>query len=1150
MLQKLNSTAARVAPFLALLTLTNIGVWAQSTQGGVHGAVTDPSGAAVPNVKVALTNTGTNEVRSAITNSAGFYDFSNVVPATYSLVAESPSFKKFERTNVIVGTQEFVALDVRLEVGNVSESVLVTEQMPLVESSNASQGQVLDNQKLTELPNLGRNPFMMSRLSQNVVQVGPPAYNRMEDQSGSSMISIAGGPVRGNNYLLDGIPITDSNNRAIIIPTLESVQEVKIQSNTYDAEMARTGGGMFNTLMKSGTNEYHGSAYGHLRRTDWDANNFFSNAAGIPIAEQPNTTWGGSFGGRIWIPHVYDGKNKTFFFLGVEHYDDRSSDSAQFNLPTALERAGNFSQSFNKDGSLHVIYNPSTGAAYANNTIPVSALNPVGLAVASYYPTPTSKPAYFGANDLSLSSSIKARAVQYTAKIDEDFTSWWRASLSYLRYYSLEPGDTWFNSPATQSGWRLLRRVDTTQLNNLFTINPTTVLAVRYGFNRFPNFDYNSSQGFNVGALGVSPAYASTISPAVAEFPQVNMTSVYGLGDSGDWDYYSEASHNFSVSVDKFIGRHSIKAGFDYRLLATSGSGINCTTGCYTFNSGTTVAASGNSYTGTDLADLLEGLPYTRQADTSSKLTDYIHYYAGFIQDNFRLNNKLTVNFGLRMEHESGVTEANNGLIVDFNTATTNPVFGKGVVEYAGLNGAPTHVGNYQGIKWGPRGGAAYQLNDKTVVRGGYGIFWAPQIYLGGPFGTLGYANNTQYTGQTYAQDVGSLTNPFPSGLQAPVGNTLGTAAGIGTNLSIVDPNTKAPMIQQYSVDVQRELKGGIALEVAYVGSHSTHLTLGNPNININALSPSILTQAATSAAGLAALNAQVANPFYGNKLVASGSLSGPTINAFRLQLPYPAYTEIEQIFGDQNHASYNSMVIKAQKRFSHGLTFLSTFTWSKNMDESSGGVGSSLNSGAANAPQNPYNTAAEYSLSNVDTPLRLATAITYELPIGKGKALLGNANRLVDLAVGGWTVNGVSVYQTGFPLQVYQTNSNAVYGYDTQRPNLSGSAIGTSGSVEARLNDYLNSAAFSTAAVGTFGNTPRTLGTRGPGQKNWDLSVVKNFTVTERLKAQFRAEALNGFNSPLFHSPNTNLSSGTFGVINTTDNFARQLELAIRVTF
>jgi hypothetical protein len=243
-------------------------------------------------------------------------------------------------------------------------------------------------------------------------------------------------------------------------------------------------------------------------------------------------------------------------------------------------------------------------------------------------------------------------------------------------------------------------------------------------------------------------------------------------------------------------------------------------------------------------------------------------------------------------------------------------------------------------------------------------------------------------------------------------------------------------------------------------------------------------------------------------------------------------------------------MVVKGQKRFSHGLTFLSTFTWSKNMDESSGGVGSSLNPGAQGAPQNPYNTGAEYSLSNVDTPLRWATSISYELPIGRGKDLVNINNRALDLIAGGWVINTVSVYETGFPLQIYQTDLNSAYGYGAQRPDMTGTAPGTSGSVEQRIYDYINPAAFSLAPQGTFGNTPRTIGTRGPGEKNWDLSVFKNFQFRESLKAQFRAEALNAFNSPYFQSPNTNYSSGTFGQINTQANFARQLQLAIRVTF
>jgi hypothetical protein len=1138
---------AQVLLLVILTGLLTAALWGQSTLGGIRGTVTDPSGAPIANVKVTLTNAGTGEPRTTLTNGSGSYDFSAVVPATYIIAAEGTSFKKYERTNIVLGTQQFLDVDVSLEVGTISQSVTVTESVPLVEASNASQGQVLDNQQLTDLPNLGRNPFMLSRIVENVIPVGPPAYNRMEDQSGSSMISISGGPVRGNNYLLDGIPITDANNRAIIIPSLEAIQEVKVQANTYDAEMARTGGGMFNTLMRSGANEYHGSAYGHLRRTDWDANNFFSNAAGIPISAQPNTTWGASFGGKVWIPKVYNGKNKTFFWLAVEHYDDEQSDSSNFALPTAQERIGNFA------GSGVIVHDPTTGLPYSGNVIPTSALNPVGLAIANSYPLPTSTPTSYGGNDLTLASAIKARAVQYTAKVDEDFTSWWRSSLSYLRYYSLEPGDTWFNSPSTQSGWRLLRRVDTTQLNNIFTVNPTTILTVRYGFNRFPNYDYNSSQGFNIGSLGFNSGYVNSISPALAEFPVVGMSTLYSLGDSGDNGYYDEYSYNFNVAADKYIGRHSLKAGFDYRKLGTAGYSQNYPTGSYTFNSDPnfgTAAAAGNSYTGVDLGDLLTGYPYQRQADTDSHFNDTINYYGAFAQDDFRLNSKTTLNFGLRWEREDGVQEQHNALITGFNTTVANVLASdvtgispKGAVEYAGLGGNPTHVGNYSGNKFSPRVGIAYQLNTKTILRGGYGIFYAPQVALGAPINTLGYSATTSYTGSTNlaGQVVPTLQNPFPSGLIQPTGNSQGTAAGLGQSFSLVDPNAQSTRVQQYSIDIQRELPLGIALEVGYVGSHTTDLTLGTGNININALNPSNFSLGAT------ALNASVTNPYSG--LVSSGTLGGATVPQYQLLLPYSTYQQINLIFSSKNHASYNSGIIKAQKRLSKGLTFLSTLTWSKNMDESSAGPGNSLNGGAQGGPQNPYNLAAEYSLSNIDSPLRWSTSISYDLPFGKGHQFVNN-NTLLDLVVGGWTINAVAVYQTGFPLQIYQTNNNSAYGYAAQRPNATGVAPGTSGSVENRLYDYINASAFSLAPAATFGNVGRTIPLLGPGQKNWDMSLFKTYAIKERFRAQFRFEALNAFNSPLFASPNTNFSSGTFGQINTQSNFSRQLQLALRFSF
>ncbi|HCC57787.1 MAG TPA: TonB-dependent receptor, partial [Solibacterales bacterium] len=330
-------------------------------------------------------------------------------------------------------------------------------------------------------PNLGRKPFMMSKLVQNGIQVGNPAYNRMQDQSGSSAISISGGPVRGNNYLLDGVPITDATNRAIIIPSVEAVMEVKVQANTYDAEMARTGGGMFNTIIRSGGNQIHGSLYGHLRRTSWDANSFFNNAAGIPITEQPNSTWGASLNGAVVIPKIYDGRNKTFFSAAIEQYDDVQSGSSTFYAPTALERAGDFSQTYTKSGALMVISDPFTKAPFPGNKIPASLLNPIGLNIANTFVAPKTTPAYYGDQDLTASAQLKSHAAQKIFKLDENFTTWWRASASYARYYSLEPGNSWFTSISSPDQWRLQRRVDATAINNDFTLSPSTVVSVRYG---------------------------------------------------------------------------------------------------------------------------------------------------------------------------------------------------------------------------------------------------------------------------------------------------------------------------------------------------------------------------------------------------------------------------------------------------------------------------------------------------------------------------------------------------------------------------------------------------------------------------------------------------------------------------------------------
>ncbi len=1149
--------------FSFFLLLTSAGLWAQSYQGGVRGVITDPQGASIPNIRVTLTNDATGISRNTLTSGSGEYSFNLVDPATYSVVAEGPSFKKFDRKNVIVATQEFVTVDIRMEVGNVSDTVEVTAETPLVENANASNGQVLDTQKLVDLPNLGRNPFLLAKLSTNVVPVGDPRFNRFQDQSGSSQISIAGGPVRGNNYLIDGVPVTDSVNRAVIIPSIEATQEMKLQTGTYDATMGRTGGGVFNTLLRSGTNDIHGSLFGYTRQTDWLANNFFYNATGKARPDTPYYTWGGSIGGPIVIPKIYNGRNKTFFWLSTESYRQQSPLSDQYALPTALERTGDFSQSSVK------IFDPLTSRAcvaadncpngvtvvrsqFPNNVIPASRLNPVGQSILSYLPLPSRAGATDSYNFTGF-DTLADRADQYTAKGDQEILPWWRMNASYMHYKSREPGgNTLGTVPGSSSNgpYLLFRKVDSTVVNSIMTPTPTTVVSLRYGFNRFPNFTEGASYaaGFNPATLGFPSNYVNGLQARY--FPEIDFinNSISNVSVSNTVFH----SNNFLATVSKVAGRHSITAGFDYRKIQTdflnqsNGAGIFAFNGVFT-RQYPTVSGSG----GADFADALLGTPSSGSANTTTKLYTYVNYYAGYVHDDFRISNKLTINMGLRYEYETGINEDNNHYVVGFNQSVPNPLQSavtgltvNGVIQYAGLNGNPTAAGRAQTTKWGPRVGVAYQWNEKTTIRGGFGVFYAPIRFADDASLALGYTQTTTYVASNDGNSTPAnyISNPFPNGIGQPVGNSLGASTGVGSSFNYIDQNRTSGLVYQYSVDIQRELPGHIGFEIGYVGSNSHHLqpsSTGTGSININQVPSAYLSLGSQ-------LNQAVANPFYGNG--GTGVIGSATVSRAQLLKPFPEYNTIG-ILTNPSYARYDSLIAKAQKRFAAGLTFLTTFTWSKNMDNEFGS-GNFL-SGSTTSAQDYYNLRNEYSLAVNDTPLRYTAAFTYDLPFGQGKRFL-SGNRALDYVVGGWQINGTAIYQAGFPLAIYQQNQNSVIGTQAQRPNATGISPEVSGSVEERLNGYINVAAFSAAPAFTFGNVSRTINYRGPGMKNWDASLFKNFKIWERVTGQFRLEALNTLNSPQFSNPNTQYIPGgtAFGKITYQANFPRLLQMGVRFIF
>ncbi len=1149
-------SAASLPAAILLAASLSPGAYAQSIYGAIRGMVKDAQGAILTGARVTISDEATNLSRSTITNESGEYQFASVTPAVYSLSAEAPGFKRWQRKGVGVATQQSVTVDMEMELGAVSESVMVTAEVALLETATASQGQVVDRQRLIDLPNLGRNPFMMSRLAATVQQVGNPAYNRMQDQSGSSQISINGGPVRGNNYLLDGIPITDFSNRAMIIPSLESVEEMKVQYSTYDAEMGRTGGGMFNTYLKSGGNAWHGSLFGYMRQTGWLANTFFNNRNGTPITDQPFRNYGGSFGGPIRVPKVYNGTNKTFFWLGFEGYRDTQAASREQYTPTALERAGDFSQTFNSAGALLAIYDPFTTTAsgsrtpFSGNVIPSTYIDKVGRNIASTYMMPNKSGAgrYYGDNNLAGSGPLPSIADQKFIKLDHQILSWWRASLSYLRYNSREPGENPYPTVSSPDQWYLERRVDTTQVNTTLTPAGSWVVALRYGFNRFPNIGTQKSQGFDLAGLGFAQAFVRDVQSPT--FPNVTMQTAYSLGTNNNFNYIHH-SRNFGASVAKYIGRHGIKFGYDFRRLHDDGLDFGNSAGAFTFDNRFTRANSNSSSSasGADLADMLLGAPAAATGFIPTVLHEFVDYHALYVQDDFRLTSKLTINAGLRWERESGLQESSNLLITGFDRVAQNPIGAAagvptpGVFRFAGIDGQKTTTGNPNQNKLSPRLGFAYQLNENTVLRGGWGIFWAPMFGLGSPYNSEGV---TATTAPSVSNDGNktpaiSLSNPFPNGLDRPVGNKLGPLTGVGKPMTIFDPNATSTRVQQFSFDIQRQFGRGWAATLGYSGSRTSHLTWSTATMNINQLDPQFFSLGS-------ALTAPVANPYYGNG--GTGVIGSATVAANQLMRPFPEFSSVNLTNSDRNMAQYDSMVVRLNKTMSMGLTIVSTYTWSKNFDMSGGGAGNNLNSGNS-GPQDIYSLAGEWGLSYLHSPHRWVSAVTYELPIGKGKHFGSGMPYAANLFAGGWSINTISTFQTGFPLQIYMNNNgNSSLGASRQRPNATGLSPEVDGAVGTKIDGWISKAAFSDSPAFTLGNLTRTIAMRGPGQANWDVSLFKTVNIAEKFRAQFRAEALNAMNTPLFRAPNTAFGNGAFGRVTTQGNFPRMVQLGLRLFF
>lgn len=1130
--------------------LLSLAAAAQSYNGTVRGSVTDSSGAALSDAAITLTDEATHQVRTTKTDSAGVYVFNALRPSTYSLHVTAAGFTPADREHIAIATQDSLTLDIQLVVTASQDTVQVSADAPLVDSSTASISANFDQRRLEDMPVMGRNPYIAPKLSGVFVNTGNPQFIRFADQNGTSATSIAGGPVASNLYLVDGVPITDTNNRPIVVPTIESVQDVKLQALTYDAQVGRTGGGVFNTLLRSGSNTVHGSIFGETRQGSWLANDFFANRSGTPRPDSPYYNWGASLGGPVVVPHLYDGRNKTFFWIGSEGYIQTSPYTQTFVVPTALQRSGDFSQTYNSDGSLHVIYNPydtytdATGVhrrPFPGNKI--TNPNTVGRNIASYFPLPAAGTSTFTGTD-----NVRDHAQEVTVKLDQQIRPWWSVSGSYIFYEALQPlGNPMHTLPGSYS-YTYHRQVDAVQVNSTWIVNPTTVITARYGTNRFPNLIAEVSQGFDPASLGFPQSLVSQMQSKF--FPTIFFANYDQLGqNTSQLDNWKSQIINGTLA--KTAGRHNLTFGAEYRRIRMDYQDYGNAPGTYTFTGAFTQADpnSSDGRSGSDIADLLLGLPVSGQIDITTRLHTYLDYNALFAQDDWRLTPKLTLNLGLRWEAETGLKEDQNQLAVGFDRSAKatlpNGVPVTGGILFAGVNGNHQDIGDLSRLKFAPRIGAAYQLTPKTVVRGGYAVLYAPVRY--DPVAALapGYTQANSYVASSNNNQTpaNNLSNPFPAGLQKPAGNSAGLLTGVGNSVTTYDQNFHAPRVQQFSVDIERDLPGQIAIDVAYIGTRSKNLSpspSGSIAVNINQLHPANFSLGA-------GLGDQVANPYY----VAGGAgiLGQPTVSRSQTLRPFPQFTSVN-LFLSSAHADYNAFLLKAEKRAGHGLNLIASFTWSRTRD-SSFATANSIQSPGSSAPQNAYDLEAEYSRSVTDAPHRFVAGVLYDLPFGQGRFATGH--RWLDETIGRWQFNVLPTFQSGFPVSIRQSSNpnSSIAGNGVQRPNLNkGVSLGTKGSVYERLNGWINPAAFSASPAFTFGNAPRTLSLRGPGYANWDMSLFKTIPVRDRVNVQFRAQAFNAFNTPYFAGPNTAFGSSNFGKITTQANFPRYLQLGLRVAF
>jgi hypothetical protein len=1172
------------AATLVVLCSFTAALFGQAFTSSVSGTVMDPAGTAVPNA-TEIRNTATNDVRRVSTGSDGSYIISNLAPGPYELSAQATGFKRFVQRNVVLTASTAASYDVHLELGAVEQTVEVSAAAVLLDTQSADNAATLSTEMLAQLPTSTRSPlnFVYAFAGTTEGPFGNTASSTTDQNF--STFGMMGGRSGNTEILLDGAPATAVDWGGLMVsPTIDAVQEMQVIRNTYDAQYGRSGGGVVSIVSKSGTNKFHGTGYECFRNDNLDANTWSNNRGGAPRGEFKRNQFGGNLSGPIWA-------SKNLFFFGAYEglRQPYTAESGFLKVPTALERQGDFSQTYNDDGTLAVIYNPFStraipnpaggggtiytrdpfdasciGVTYPNtcagNKIPASLLNPAGQKVAALFPEPN-RPAegLSGFNNFFkqgggnvINDKVEARVDWVQNEKHRIFGRWSQR----IRQSDTPPcffcngADT--NFTQANPGWH-------TAIGDTITPSPTWVINVVLGLSRWNEEQLSPSLGvINAGDLGLNPTEFQA--PVI---PTFFFDTYTGLGNQ-KVRKFARYNHSLQGNVTHEFTNHSLHFGASGELLlinnvdrfsAQFGFG-RAITGCDPTTNASGAVIPGAPCTapqqtltsGNDIAALLMGIgggdaPLNPDKAMSQRA------YGAYIQDNWRVNRRLTLNLGLRYETQRPATDRFDRLAY-FNPNVTNPLSTStglpllGGIQYAGPGNRDAWPAD--NLDLAPRLGLALKLTDKLVMRAGYGIFYNPasaMISFDDPGQFYGFSTDTTWVGTVggagfVPRDL--LNNPFPTGKNQPTGKSEGLLTGVGQQLFQAWPLAPHPTgyKQHYSLDFQYELGRGSVIEVGYQGFRARKLMYGNPSLDANQLPPQFLSLGP-------ALDEQVPNPFYGK--ITSGVLADETVPRQRLLRPFPEYDSIQwtrSLPGAK--ANFDSLNAKFSHQFRGGLSILSTYQWSKLLDTGSEDY---IGWGIGGQWRDYYNTNVEYSVSTHDLPHSFVTALVYDLPVGRGKKFGGSMPAVAEQVIGGWQVSSIVRITSGYPLPQVTTQGNALgnYGFGVPRPNLVGDV--TSGT--RTTEQWFNTDAFQAPGNYEIGNAPRDNGNmRDRGARNLDLSLAKVFRLTETFRLQFRGDFLNLFNTPQYSGVDTSFGDPGFGQVFGVRNPPRNIQLGLKLDF